>query len=95
MTDETKHHIVKYKTYVYVLMVLILLTIVSVAITGVDLGRMAVIAALLLASAKSSLVLWYFMHLKYESKALRIMVGLVLFLLVAVMIITFLDYSFQ
>jgi len=95
MANETKHHIVKYKTYFYVLMALILFTIVSVAITGVNLGRMAVVGALLLASAKSSLVLWHFMHLKYESKALRIMVGLVLFLFVAVMIVTFLDYSFQ
>jgi cytochrome c oxidase subunit 4 len=95
MSNESKNHIVKYKTYFYVLVVLILLTILSVAVTGINLGRMTVIGALLLASVKSSLVLWYFMHLKYESKVLKIMVGLVLFLFVAVMIITFLDYSFQ
>ena len=95
MANETKHHIVKYKTYFYVLVALLLFTTVSVAITGIHLGRLAVVAALLLASAKSSLVLWYFMHLKYESKALRVMVGLVLFLFIAVMIITFLDYSFH
>lgn len=95
MSKELKPHIVKYKTYFYVLLALLAFTMVSVAITEVNLGRMAVVGALLLASAKSSLVLWHFMHLKYESKALRIMVGLVLFLFVAVMIITFLDYSFQ
>lgn len=95
MTNETNHHIVKYRTYAYVLIALLIFTFVSVAITGINLGRMAVIAALILASAKSSLVLWYFMHLKYESTPLRIMVGLVLFLFVAVMIITFLDYIFQ
>ncbi len=95
MSNESKHHIVKYKTYFYVLMTLILFTIVSVSITRFNLGRMAVIGALLLASAKSSLVLWHFMHLKYESKALRIMVGLVLFIFVSVMIVTFLDYNFQ
>ena len=95
MSNESKQHIVKYKTYFYVLLALLLFTSISVAITGFDLGRMAVVGALLLASAKSSLVLWYFMHLKYESKALRIMVGLVLFIFVAVMIVTFLDYNFQ
>lgn len=95
MSNESNHHIVKYKTYFFVLIALLTFTTISVAITGISLGRLAVIGALLLASAKSSLVLWYFMHLKYESKALRIMVVLVLFVFVAVMIITFLDYSFQ
>ena len=95
MSNKSQAHITKYKTYFYVLLVLVLFTSISVAITGISLGRLAVVAALLLATAKSSLVLWHFMHLKYESKALRTMVGLVLFLFVAVMIVTFLDYNFQ
>jgi cytochrome c oxidase subunit 4 len=95
MADESKHTSVSYKTYFFVLLALLFFTAISVAITGINLGRLAVVGALLLASAKSSLVLWHFMHLKYESKALRIMVGLVLFLFVAVMIVTFLDYSFH
>lgn len=95
MTNNSQHHIIKYKTYFYVLLVLILFTIISVAITGINLGRLAVVGALILASAKSALVLWYFMHLKYESRALRIMVGLVLLLFVAIMIVTFSDYGFR
>ena len=95
MDNNSGHHIVKYKTYFYVLLVLLMLTTISVAITGINLGRLAVVSALLLATAKSSLVLWYFMHLKYEGRAIRIMVGLVLFFFVAVMIVTFFDYSFQ
>jgi len=95
MTNESKHTIVKYKTYFFVLLALLLFTMISVAITEVNLGRLAVVGALVLASAKSSLVLWHFMHLKYESRALRTMVGLVLFLFVTVMIFTFLDYNFQ
>ena len=95
MAKNKNNHITAYRTYFNVLMLLIVLTAISVAVTGVNLGRLAVFTALLLASVKSALVLWYFMHLKYENRALLIMVGLVLFLFVAVMIVTFIDYSFQ
>ncbi|MGD2036221.1 MAG: cytochrome C oxidase subunit IV family protein [Bacteroidales bacterium] len=95
MKEGSPHHVVKYRVYFYVLLALVAFTTTSVAITEISLGRFAVVGALILASAKSSLVLWYFMHLKYESRVLRMMVGLVLFVLVAVMIVTFFDYSFQ
>ncbi len=95
MNNNSQHHIVKYKTYFFVLLALLIFTSFSVAITRIDLGRLAIVSALLLASVKSSLVLWYFMHLKYENRVLRLMVALVLFVFVVVMIITFFDYSFQ
>lgn len=94
MSDNQHTHIVKYRTYVIVLIALIALTTISVAITGIELGRMAVVGALILATIKSSLVLWHFMHLKYESGVLRMMVGLVMFVFLVVIIITFLDYGF-
>lgn len=95
MSNNSHSHIVKYKTYFFVLLALLLFTSLSVLITEIELGKLAMIGALILATLKSSLVLWYFMHLKYESKFLRTMVGLVLFIFVAVVIVTFLDYSFQ
>jgi cytochrome c oxidase subunit 4 len=78
-----------------VLLALLIFTTISVLITEIELGKLAIVGALILATFKSSLVLWYFMHLKYESKILRIMVGLVLFIFIAVVIVTFFDYSFQ
>lgn len=95
MSNNSHSHIVKYKTYFFVLLALLLFTSFSVLITEIELGKLAIIGALIFATLKSSLVLWYFMHLKYESKFLRTMVGLVLFIFVAVVIVTFLDYSFQ
>ncbi len=94
MSNDSHTHIVKYRTYVFVLLALLAFTFISVAITGINLGRMAVISALVLATMKSSLVLWHFMHLKYESRIIRIMVAMVLFVFLAVMIVTFLDYGF-
>ena len=94
MSNEEHSHIVKYRTYFYVLLFLLLFTFTSVAITGIDLGRLAVFGALLLATFKSALVLWYFMHLKYESRTILMMIGLVLFVFISVLVVTFLDYGF-
>jgi cytochrome c oxidase subunit 4 len=95
MSNDTQTHIVKYKTYFYVLLALVTFTTISVLITEIQLGKLAIVGALILATLKSSLVLWHFMHLKYEGRILRVMVGLVLFIFVAIMIVTFLDYSFH
>jgi cytochrome c oxidase subunit IV len=95
MSNNPHTHIVKYKTYFFVLLALLTFTTISVLITEIQLGKLAIVGALILATLKSSLVLWYFMHLKYENKILRVMVGLVLFIFIAVVIVTFLDYSFQ
>lgn len=95
MNETTKHHIVSYKTYLYILVALLILTGLSVAVTSVELGPLAVTVALLLASTKSALVLIYFMHLKFDNKLFAIMVGLVLFVFVVVIVITFLDYLFR
>lgn len=94
MSDK-QHHIVKYGVYVKVLVALLVLTLVSVAVTAIQLNQLAVTVAILLASIKSALVLIYFMHLKYEKKIYALMVGLVLLIFVAVIIVTFFDYSFR
>ena len=63
-TEEIHHHV---KTYVMVFVALAALTIVTVAISYLDLGVVpAVILALIVASIKGSLVACYFMHLISE-----------------------------
>lgn len=93
--SETQVHIVKYSTYFFVVLGLITLTLTSYAVTRVQIGHYAVTIALLIAATKSSLVLWHFMHLKYEKKVIIFMIGIVLFLFVAVLIFTFLDYTLR
>ena len=59
--EEVKHHI---KTYVIVFIALAFLTVVTVAISYLDIGVKAGIAlGLFVASIKASLVACYFMHL--------------------------------
>lgn len=86
------HHITPYGTHILILGALIVLTVVTVAITWTNLGVWNTTAAMLIAGAKAALVLFYFMHLKFDQKIYRIMVFLVLAVFAAVLILTFFDY---
>lgn len=45
---------------------LLVLTVITVAVAGVDLGRFNLEIALAIATVKASLVLLYFMHMRYD-----------------------------
>jgi cytochrome c oxidase subunit 4 len=66
-TDEPIH-IVPYKLQFFVLVGLLILTGVTVGVSYIDLGKLNVWIALLVASTKATLVILFFMHLKYENK---------------------------
>lgn len=93
--ENEKHHIVPYRLYAIILLLLLVLTFLSIAITNIELGAFTVAGALLLASIKSSLVLIYFMHLKFDKAYIQIMVGLVFLLFIAIVLVTFFDYYFR
>lgn len=94
MSDQT-HHIVSYRTYGLVLLLLLFLTAVSVAVTQIELTKWTTAVALLLASTKSFIVLAIFMHLKFDQRIFRFMVAFIFLLFAAVIIVTFLDYAFR
>jgi len=95
MEGHEKHRIVPYRAYVVILLTLLVLTALSILVTAFDLGPLAVSAALLFATVKTTFVFLYFMHLKFDHQIYGIMVGVVLLVFVAVVVITFLDYSFR
>ena len=61
-------HISSTGFYVAVFMALIALTILTVGQSYVDLGRMNLIVVILIATTKASLVVSFFMHLRYDNK---------------------------
>lgn len=61
-------HIIPKKTYLNVLLVLLVLTFITVAVSRVDFGTFNIVVAMLVASIKAGLVGLFFMHLKYEDK---------------------------
>lgn len=93
--ENEKHHAVPYKVYVYILVVLIAFTFMSIGITQINLGAYSVLGALIFAMIKSFLVLTYFMHLKFDTLFLRLSVLSIFILLLVVIVITFLDYFYR
>jgi cytochrome c oxidase subunit IV len=95
-TDATREvHIVSYKEHASTFLALVLLTIMTVTISvyGANLYTITVLTALAIASTKATVVAYYFMHLKYEPKMYRIMIGVVLLLFVVFAAFTLLDYA--
>lgn len=92
---EGEIHIVGYGTYVVVWVGLLLFTALTVSVAGLNLGKLSVIAALAIAATKSSLVLNYFMHLKYEDRVFKIMLLVALLTLATILGLTFFDVSFR
>lgn len=90
-----KPHISSYQSLGLVLLALLVLTGITVGASFVDLGRFNVWAALLIASAKGSLVLMYFMHMKYEARVLILSFIGTLFFLAIMISFTFWDISFR
>jgi len=88
-------HILSYKNLLSVLGILFILTVITILASRFDLGWLNIWIALLIASIKSSFVLLYFMHLKYENK-LFIMMFLMTIFFVAVLIgFMFWDIAFR
>jgi len=93
--SDTNHHIVSYRTYGLILLLLLVLTATSVAVTQIELSRWATLAALLLASTKSAIVLAVFMHLKFDQRVYKVMAIFVVLVITAVIVLTFFDYGFR
>jgi cytochrome c oxidase subunit IV len=74
----------QYKTYIIVWMTLLVFTLITVAISFLNLGIWNATAALIIASIKASLVALYFMHLRHE---IKLVVGFALFPLVILALI--------
>ncbi len=86
----------KYRTYVWVWVGLLILTGMTVSLAGMNLGRLSILIVLVIAAIKSGLVLGYFMHLKYETGLLfKLMIPIVLAALTIFIGLTFTDIAFR
>ncbi len=61
-------HIVPLSVYIKVLISLLTLTALTVAVAQLDFGILNTVIALSIATIKATLVLLFFMHLKYDNK---------------------------
>ena len=93
--DYYHEHSHSYGLYILVWLALMALTAVTVAISGMDIGRFTVATALIIATFKAYLVLTIFMHLRSETKTFAVFVIVALFFLGISFVLLFSDYSFQ
>ncbi|MGL1932272.1 MAG: cytochrome C oxidase subunit IV family protein [Desulfotalea sp.] len=95
MNKNEQQHLMSYSKLATVLGILIILTGITVGVSYLDLGILNVPLALGIACTKVTFVLLFFMHLKYERKAIVIsFISTVCFL--AIMIsFTFWDVAFR
>lgn len=88
--EET--HISSYTSHAIVLIVLLVLTTISVLVTKWHIGAYTVAVALIIASIKVRTVIFHFMHVKFESRFIKMMITGVFVVYALVIIITFIDY---
>ncbi|MFT5699108.1 MAG: cytochrome c oxidase subunit 4 [Desulforhopalus sp.] len=94
MSANTQH-MMSYTKLASVLIVLIIFTGVTVGVSYFDMGVFNVPIALGIACFKVSLVLLFFMHLKYESKAITISFLSTICFLAIMISFTFFDVAFR
>jgi cytochrome c oxidase subunit IV len=93
--EHTGNHISSYRSLGIILVILLSLTALTITVTWVNAGQLAIAVALGIACIKVGLVLFYFMHLKFDMLLFKVLVGMVFLLILIVFIITFFDYLFR
>ena len=93
--EHDQPHIGQSKTYVIIWLTLLALTGTTIVVAGMRLGAFSMTASLLIASIKASLVLWFFMHLKYEQKLFKLLFLVPVATLTVVIGLTFFDIWYR
>jgi cytochrome c oxidase subunit IV len=84
-----------FSTYVLIWLGLLMLTGITITVAGLNLGQWSIWGAIVIAATKSTLVVLYFMHIKYEDKVFKIMLTLAIFILLVILVLTFADVSYR
>jgi cytochrome c oxidase subunit IV len=86
-------HIDSIKTYVGVLLALLILTGLTTAIAYVDLGPFSVVIALTIAVVKMLLVALFFMHLRHSNQLTKLVVSGGLLWLCILLVLSLSDFA--
>jgi len=89
---HTPFRIVSPKTYLIIACCLLFLTASTTAISYVELGVFNAVVAIAIACLKASLVVLFFMHIKYSSKLTKLTVCSGIFTFLVLITMTMTDY---
>ena len=85
-------HISPVRMYYGIFGALMVLTVVTVAVAFVNLGSLNFPVAIGIAVTKATLVILFFMHVKYSSRLTKLIVGMAFFFLFIMFGLTLTDY---
>ena len=95
MKEQEKHIVVSTKTFVLIWLALLALTGVTIKAAQMRMGEWSILANLLIASTKASLVLWFFMHLKYEKMFFKLLFFIPIATITIIIGLTFFDIWYR
>jgi cytochrome c oxidase subunit 4 len=93
--NEPDRHIVSTRTFVSVWLSLLALTAVTVTVARMHLGAFSTLTAVMIASIKAGIVLWFFMHLKYERPLFKALLLVPIVTLAVIIGLTFVDVLYR
>jgi cytochrome c oxidase subunit 4 len=93
--EEHAHEPVGYGSYFLTWFALLALTAITVTAAGMHFGSLSVLVALIIAMIKASIVLYLFMHLKYEDRSFHRLLMIVIVTMVIFIGLTFTDTLFR
>src|SRR5882762_10267320 len=73
--QHAEHHIVSPMVYLAIFFALLVGTALTIGASYVDMGPWNPVIAIAIAVTKATLVVLYFMHIKYSSKLMKLTVG--------------------
>ena len=93
--EESKTHAVSTRTFIIVWIVLLCFTGITIKAAQMQMGEWSMVANIAIASAKASLVLWFFMHLKYEKRLFKLLLFVPLITISVIIGLTFFDIWYR
>lgn len=93
--NENDKNLTGYRTYFIVWICLLILTAATVAVSTLKLGKHGALTSVIIASVKASLILLFFMHLKYERLLIKAMLLLTIMTIAIIVGLTFFDIGYR
>lgn len=90
--EHAEHHVVTPGVYIAVFFTLLFFTGLTVVAAYINLGIFNPVVALAIASTKAVIVVLFFMHVKYQSKLIKMTVGAGFFTFLVLITMTLSDY---
>jgi cytochrome c oxidase subunit 4 len=95
LKQSAEHETVGFKTYIITWVTLAILALASLAAAQYHVGELNIVIALTIATVKAVLILYFFMHLRYEGWFFRLALLLPLLVFAFIISFTFLDVVYR